>query len=208
MNGLVIVALVALGALGLMRLLGLRGPALTLAAAALAFGAAGYALRGNPGLGGVRRAGAARPAPPSLAEARARMMGQFSASGHWLIIADSYARRGATAEAVGILRSGVREHPRDYALWVGLGNALSDHARTITPAARFAFDRAAALAPRHPAPRFFLGLSLARSGEPEQALEQWRQLLADAPADASWRPLVEDMVLFVGGTSGARAGQR
>ena len=49
-------------------------------------------------------------------------------------------------------------------LWVGLGNALADHAGTMTPAAELAFARAAELAPGYPAPPFFLGLAkLARA---------------------------------------------
>jgi len=30
-----------------------------------------------------------------------------------------------------------------------------------------------------------------------KALERWRAILARAPADASWRPMVEDAVLAV-----------
>jgi cytochrome c-type biogenesis protein CcmH/NrfG len=45
--------------------------------------------------------------------------------------------------------------------------------------------------PNHPAPRFFYGLALARSGDRAGALALWKGILATAPADASWRPLVE-----------------
>ncbi len=199
MSLFVILGGLALATFGLLWLARVRGGVLTLAAAALALGCAGYAVQGRPGLPGSLGRPAARAAPVPLTAARTAMMGQFTAANSWLTISESYARRGKSEDAVGILRSAIRARPTDYALWVGLGNALVDHARTITPAARFAFARADELAPNHPAPRFFLGLALARSGEPDQALALWREVLAEAPADASWRPFVEDGVMALGG---------
>ena len=67
----------------------------------------------------------------------------------------------------------------------------------LTPPAQLAYERAAMLAPTYPAPRFFYGLALARSGKSAEAVAQWRQLLAGAPAQASWRPLVEDAILAI-----------
>lgn len=192
-------ALLALATVGLLRLAKLRGPLLTLAAAAIAFGCAGYAWQGRPDLAGVPRAVAERGAPISLAAARVTLMGQFDNTDSWLTMSDNFAARGNSQDAVGILRSAVREHPRNYKLWVGLGNALVDHGRGLNPAARLAYRNAAALAPEHPAPPFFLGLAEARSGNVEQALRLWRGILAKAPANAGWRPLVEDAVLAVGG---------
>lgn len=199
MTGLLIVAVVAFATLALLWAMKLRGSLLTLAGAALAFGCAGYALQGRPGLDGSPRASTTRPPPVPLTAARKAMMGQFTAADTWTTIAEGYASRGKTQDAAGVMRSAIRARPTDYAMWVGLGNALADHGRTLTPAARFAFQRAAELAPGHPAPRFFLGLALARSGQPREALILWRAILADAPADASWRPFVEDGVMALGG---------
>jgi cytochrome c-type biogenesis protein CcmH len=190
---LVLAALIALG-IGAFRLLGLRGPMLQLAAAALLIGASGYALQGRPSLSGSPRAAAASRQVIPLTGPRDAFFGEFTPSGHWLLLSDSMARRGDTADAAGILRSAVREHPRDVALWVGLGNALVDHASVLTPAAQLAYERAMELAPGHPAAPFFYGLALARSGDRAGALAVWRKLLSEAPADASWRPLVEDAV--------------
>jgi predicted Zn-dependent protease len=112
------------------------------------------------------------------------------------IDADSSVAHGQVIDDEQLLRSALvrSAHPRDYALWVGLGNALVEHGGSVSPAARLAFERADALAPNHPAPRFFLGLAEARSGNPVEASRQWKELLASAPADAGWRPLVEDAV--------------
>ena len=67
----------------------------------------------------------------------------------------------------------------------------------LTPASEFAYRRAAELSPGYPAAPFFFGLALLRSGDRDAALAVWGEVLADAPADASWRPLVEDAVAAV-----------
>ena len=191
MSGWLSIALLGAVTLGALRLLGLRGAMLQLAAAALLFGAAGYALQGRPSLAGSpRNVAAARP-PMPLTGARRALMGQFNSADRWITIAEGYASRGDTRSAAGVLGSAVREHPTDAFLWVGYGNALFDHAGTLTPAARLAYTRALELLPNHPAPRFFYGLALARSGDRDGALAQWNPILATAPADASWRPLIE-----------------
>ena len=189
------IILCAMVTLAVMWVAGLRGPLLTLGAAAIAFGGAGYALSGRPGMPGVSREATDRGAPLPLADARHRLMGEFNAADRWLIIADSFERRGKTEEAVGLLRNAVGNSPNDYQLWVGLGNALADHARSYSPAAAYAFDQAERLAPDHPAPRFFKGLALVRSGRIEEGVSLWQAVLASAPADASWRPMIEDAVM-------------
>jgi cytochrome c-type biogenesis protein CcmH len=199
MTGYLWLGLFALLALALLWAMKLRGPILTLSAAAIAFGCAGYALQGRPGLSSEPRLSTERPAPLPLAGARHALMGQFNYADMWLNMADALASRGNTEDAARLLQVQVARHPRDYQLWIGLGNALTDHARTITPAARLAYARAAALAPGYPGPLFFLGLAEARSGNPDVAVKYWRQVLEAAPADASWRPMIEDGLLMLSG---------
>ena len=170
----------------------LRGATLQLVLAALMVGGAGYALQGRPGLSGAPKAAGQRAAPLPLTRPRQAMFGQFTAADRWLIIADSYESRGNTADAVGIIKAGLRAHPSDPALLTGLANVLVDHAGMVTPAATMAFERARRAAPQHPAPLFFQGLALARSGEREQALALWQRALALTPPGASYRPFIAD----------------
>jgi cytochrome c-type biogenesis protein CcmH len=205
-TGLAILLLMTLLTAGVMRLAGLRGPALTMAGASLMLGAAGYAFQGSPGLFGSPRAGKPAPAPLPLTRVREIFFGRFYSTEHWLIMADSKAAQGKTGDAVGLIQSGIREHPRDYSLWVGLGNALVDHARGLTPAAELAYARAKQIAPTAPAPDYFLGLAKLRSGDLEGARKTWSELLARAPAQAQWRPVVADGVKLIDGMQAGAAG--
>lgn len=194
MIGWLILALIAVVSLFSLYRLGLRGPMLQLAVAAVFVGSAGYALQGHPGIGGSPRSERSEEPPPPLTKIRQAFFGQFTSAESWLRISEALASRGNSEDAVGALKSAVREHPGDVQLWVGLGNALVDHAGVLTPAAEYSYRRAAELAPGHPAPVFFMGLALARSGQGQAAVAIWTQMLADSPADAEWRPLVEDAV--------------
>ena len=199
MSGWFALLLMIAATLAALWLLRVRGAMLQLVGAALLFGAAGYALLGRPGLPSAARATEERAAPIPLTNLRHAFFGRFTPTEHWLVISESLSRRGKTHEAAGILQSAVREHPGDPALWIGLGNALADHAGTLTPASDLAYRRAIELSPDYPAPRFFYGLALARSGDGKTAITLWRQILAEAPADASWRPVVEDAIAALDG---------
>lgn len=196
---LLLLALLVTVAAGLWLFGRLRGPSLTLVLAALMLGGAGYALQGRPSLpGSPTEPGRAAP-PLQLTAARQAMLGQFTSSGRWLLMADSFSSRGRTGDAVGVIRAGLKQSPEDIGLWIGLGNALVDHSGMLTPAAEFAYERARRLGPKHPAPLFFRGLALARSGEREQALELWRQALALTPPGTTYRPMIEGGIAVLEG---------
>ena len=198
MGWLILVALIAL-ALGGLWLLRVRGGLLTATAAALLLGAAGYAVQGRPGLAGTPGQDRAQSEFISLTNARHAFFGNFTRAESWLRMSDALARKGRTADAVNILQNAARRYPGDAQLWVGLGNALVDQANGLTPPAEFAYRRAAEVAPGYPGPRFFYGLALARTGDRAGALKSWRELLADAPPDASWRPIVAQGIVVLGG---------
>lgn len=205
MSGWIILLLLFAASLGGLWLLRLRGPVLQLAAAAMLFGCAGFALQARPDLPGSPRAAQSNEPPVPLTKIRHAFFGQFTPSESWLMMSESLASGGDTDNAVGVLRGAVRQHPGDPQLWIGLGNALVDHAGVLTPASEFAYRRAAELAPGHPAAPFFLGLALARSGDGAEAVAIWKDILARAPANAEWRPVVEDAILALSPPLKARA---
>jgi cytochrome c-type biogenesis protein CcmH len=193
MGWVVLIALIA-ASLGLLWGLKVRGGLLTASAAALMLGASGYALQGRPDLPGALAAGEEGRDIFPLTDARHAFFGYFTPAEPWLRMSEALARDGKSEDAIGILQNAVTRYPGDAQLWIALGNALVDQARGLTPPAEFAYQRAAAMAPGHPAAPFFYGLALARSGDRQSAVEIWKRILAKAPKDASWRPLVEQGV--------------
>lgn len=194
MNGWIILAILFVVALAAFRLLGVRGPFLQLMAAALLFGCTGYVVQGHPTLAGSPREATSNEPPIPLTEVRHAFFGNFTGEETWLTMSEALARGGDTEDAVGVLQNAVGKYPGNAQLWVGLGNALVDHAGVLTPASEYAYRRAAELAPGNPAPLFFMGLALARSGDRDDAIAMWKQVLAGSPSNAPWRPMVEGAI--------------
>jgi cytochrome c-type biogenesis protein CcmH len=199
--------------LALVRFLKLPRSGWELVGAALLVGIAGYALQGSPGQPGAPKAPVETnaTADEALVAQRQAMGTQFGGGQQWLIIADGLARRGQYGSAAQVLRTAVRKSPRDPDLWVALGNALVGHGDGfISPAAQFAFQRAATLAPQHPGPPFFMGLALAQSGRLVEARAVWAELAARAPAGAPWKADLEQRLTRLDtmiGQAGAGAGR-
>ena len=145
--------LIAAGLLGalvlvsLWRLAGLERVALQLVGAALFFALAGYAWQGRPSLAGqpAQRQALSRNPDSEFARTREAVLGRFDRASQWLIIADSFQRRGKSIDAVAILSGAVRRNPQDSDLWTGLAYMLVLHSDGVmTPAAELAFSRALA----------------------------------------------------------------
>jgi cytochrome c-type biogenesis protein CcmH len=197
--GWILLLLLMVISLALLWAMRVRGGLLTASAAALLLGGAGYAVQGSPALPDApAEAGDAHVYLP-LTQARHAFFGHFTPAEPWLRMSEALARDGQSEDAVGILENAVKRYPGDAQLWIGLGNALVDHARGLTPAAELAYKRAEALTPGYPAPPFFYGLALARSGDRQGALRLWRHILKTAPPNADWRPLVEQGVAALSG---------
>lgn len=189
--------------LGALWRLGARGGLLTASAPALLLSASGYALQGSPNTpGSPAQSREGRDLLP-LTDARHAFFGHFTPAESWLRISEALARDGKSEDAVGILQNAVKRYPADPQLWIGLGNALVDHGRGLTPPAELAFRRAAELSPGYPGPPFFYGLALARSGDRASAIAIWSQILKSAPKNAEWRSLVEQGVAALSGEPGA-----
>jgi cytochrome c-type biogenesis protein CcmH len=198
----ILLALALIGFGLLWRFANMPRSALELSGAALLLGVAGYAWQGAPNQPGtsIESREAASKLDPATAESRRNMMGQFGSEAQWMDYADTMTRMGATQMAVLAMRSGIRDNPKSPNLWVGLGNALVAHGNgLVSPSARFAFQRAAQLSPKHPGPPFFLGVALAQSGQTDEAVRIWQGLLARAPADAPYRADIEARLAAIEG---------
>jgi cytochrome c-type biogenesis protein CcmH len=202
--GWLILALLVAASLAPLWRMGLRRGLLTGSAAALVLGATGYAYQGSPYVSGAPSLGGDTHDVLPLTDARHAFFGYFTPAESWLRISEALARNGKSEDAVGILQNAVKRYPGDPQLWIGLGNALVDHARGLTPPAELAYRRAAELSPGYPAPPFFYGLALARSGDRQGAVAIWQRILSGAPKDAEWRPLVEQGVVALSKPASAK----
>jgi cytochrome c-type biogenesis protein CcmH len=206
MSWLPILAVAALAFVVAVFVLKLPKSGFTLLGAALLFGLAGYALQGTPG----------EPAAPGKAttddaatgalivEARREFYDPAKLPSRFLITSDAFARRGDYGRAAAFARNAVEENPADTEAWTALGNALSEHAGgQLTPAAIYAYGQAEQRAPSSPAPGYFLGLAMLRAGQPDRTRQIWSELLAAAPADAPWRPVLAERLTRLEGLMGA-----
>lgn len=175
--------------------------ALQFLAAALLLALAGYAWQGNPAEPGSPKgqAAAAGALPDDdFAVLRPELLGRFDRASYWMTLADADRRRRNPHGAAEILQSAVRSNPRSFSLWLAYGYSLvatSDN--MMSRAAQLAFERAAQLAPRHPGPRFFYGLALARGGNYEAANGVWQELLPSLPADSQYRAVVTERLAAI-----------
>jgi cytochrome c-type biogenesis protein CcmH len=170
-------------------------PAWEIVGAALLLGVAGYAFQGSPDLPGAPKEPvekiAGEAAAVSVAERQKLSSGPAMSNSH-LVIADALARHGQFADAAEVLRGAVEKDPRNSDAWLAMGNALVGHAEgRITPAAFYAYGKAAVAEPRSPGPPFFLGLALIQSGRFAEGRSLWADLLARSPKDAPWRADLE-----------------
>jgi cytochrome c-type biogenesis protein CcmH len=210
---LIIIIIVALAVAGALFLGKPKRGGLELLGAAFCIGLAGYAWQGEPLQKGAPKENVAASANPSeeAIELRKSMGNKFSGSRDWLVIADAQSRQGKYANAAALLRNATRENPKDVDLWLGLGNALVGHSGGfISPAAMYAFQKAADISPDHPGPPFFIGLSLVQSGRLDDARTIWQELLDRSTENAPWRPDLEERLARLDTALGApqqKAGQ-
>lgn len=196
MMGWLMLALVAIAAGGVLALIGYPKRLWTVAATALTLGATGYAWQGRPGVAGhpVETQEARADVPEEVVKVRDAMFGQFGFDQSNFMRADAMTRNGQPAYAVIVMKDAVFKAPRDAAAWTGLGTALAEHDKGISPAARLAFDRAMALWPKHPGPPFFLGLAYARAGQAVEGRAYIERAVALTPDTVSYKA---DLVMWL-----------
>lgn len=110
----------------------------------------------------------------------------------WEVIAPVYMGWRRYADAAEAYRQSIRllgESPKRLASY-GQALVLANNG-VVTEDARQALERAIVLDPNLIEPRLVLIIAKEQDGQLAAAIEDWRALLANAPADAPWRKLVE-----------------
>ena len=117
----------------------------------------------------------------------------------WTVLAPVLARLGRYDDAVRAYRNAITYAGDSAERRSDLGEALAGAAGgVVTAEAKAEFERAVAQNAGEPKANFFLGLAAEQDGRKADAATTWRGMLARAPADAPWRPLIEAALARVG----------
>ena len=120
----------------------------------------------------------------------------------WNVLAPVLARLGRFDDAVRAYRNSLTYNGESSERRADLGEAiLATAGGVVTAEAKTEFERAHALNADDPKANYFLGLAAEQDGRKDDAATIWRALLAKAPADAPWRPLVQSSLARVGGST-------
>src|SRR4051794_39253045 len=126
----------------------------------------------------------------------------------WLMLARSKAALDDAPAAVAAYRKAAALAPDDPRAVAGLAETLTiAQGGVVPPEARALFEKLQAKGTgEDPRPGYYLGLAAAQAGDGTKALDLWRALLARTPADAPWRPRIEEAIRTAAGDFGLDAG--
>jgi cytochrome c-type biogenesis protein CcmH len=113
----------------------------------------------------------------------------------WEVIAPVYMKLERYDDAVKARRNAIDLLGATAQRAVDLGEALAMAAGgVVTAESKAAFERAAALDADNAKATFYLGLAALQDGNAGDAARTWRNLIAKAPADAPWLPVVREQL--------------
>ena len=105
----------------------------------------------------------------------------------WEVLAPVYMQIGRYSDAVNAWRNTLQLLGEDADREANLGEALMAQANGIVTAdAKAAFVRSVTLDKTTVSARYYLGVAVEQDGKREEAATIWRDLIAEAPADAHW----------------------
>jgi len=200
----VLIAAIAAGFAAMPLLRGARGKNNAVLAAAVAVIIAGIGLTtyfavGRPELASRALSGLdANDFRALMATLSRRMHERPDDAQGWALLGRGYLALNAPDEAAKALARAIQLGEKTGAvpasLYSAYGEALVESAGGITPEAEKAFQTALQQDAHEPGARYYLGLAARARGQKDEALKYWEGLLADAPANAPWRPALVDQV--------------
>jgi cytochrome c-type biogenesis protein CcmH len=164
-----------------------------------------YLALGSPQLGDFplaarnRVAHANQPLENLVAQVEAHLEKNPADGRGWSVLAPVLVRLGRYDDAVRAYRNSITYNGETADRHADLGEALAGAAGgVVTAEAKAEFERALALNADEVKANYFLGLAAEQDGRNSDAASIWRTMLAKAPADAPWRPLVQAALVRVG----------
>ena len=120
------------------------------------------------------------------------------------MLAPVLERLGRYDDAVRAWRNSIQYGGDSSERRADLGEALTAAAGgVVTGEAKSEFERALAMNADEIKASYFLGLAAEQDGRTGDAASIWKAMLAKAPPDAPWRPLVQTALSRVGGVAPA-----
>ncbi len=105
----------------------------------------------------------------------------------WEVLGPVYMQLGRYADSANAWRNALLLLGENAERQAHLGEALFAGANgVVTEEANHAWTRALALDKRMISARYYLGIAAEQDGHREKAIEIWRELIAEAPADGHW----------------------
>lgn len=167
-----------------------------------------YLALGSPRLGDFplaergRVADANQPLANLVAQVEAHLEKNPTDGRGWTVLAPVLSRLGRYDDAVRAYRNAITYAGDSADRRADLGEALMGTAGgVVTADAKAEFERAIALNGDDAKANYFLGLAAEQDGRKADAAALWQKMLAKAPADAPWRPLVQAALVRVGGSA-------
>jgi cytochrome c-type biogenesis protein CcmH len=163
-----------------------------------------YALVGSPGLPGepfASRATEDKEATsiaPLIARIERHLEEMPNDGRGWEVIAPVYMQLERFEDAAKARRNALNLLGATAQREVDLGVALAMAAgRVVTADSKAAFERATAIEPGNVQAMFFLGIAAQQDGDDAEAARIWRDLIATAPPNAPWLPMVRERLARV-----------
>ena len=142
----------------------------------------------------------------TAAALQARLKAEPDSAEGWLLLARTQAARGHWHESADAYREALgltKQRPDVAAAYAEMLVMAADG--IVTPATREALNAVLARDPNNPSARYYLALAEAQAGNVQGALDAWRALLAEAPADAPWAQMVRQRIADTAKAAGVSA---
>jgi cytochrome c-type biogenesis protein CcmH len=167
-----------------------------------------YLPLGSPRLGDFPLAQRSRAADPTqpldnlVAQVEAHLEKNPTDGRGWSVLAPVLERLGRYDDAVRAFRNSITYSGDSAERRADLGEALAAAAGgVVTSEAKAEFQRAVALNADDAKASYFLGVAAEQDGRGAEAASIWRAMLAKAPANAPWRPVVQAALARVAGST-------
>ena len=138
------------------------------------------------------------PVGQLISKVEARLRAEPRDGDGWAVIAPVYFKLGRYRDAANAFAQAAEIKGETVDRLAGFADATVFGADGIvTEDARLAYQKILKLAPGQPQARFWLALAREQDGQLNEALTEYKAILAAAPAEASWRSSIEQRIAEV-----------